>query len=69
MRALLKRVLSWALPGSPGLSLVLGYIEVKEMNREMGVPKLIVKSLFSPIIEPVFVPKVKYYLVLIQTRF
>ena len=41
-------VLYWALPGSPGLSLVLGDIQVKEMSREIGVSKLIVKCLFSP---------------------
>ena len=40
-----------ALLGSPwlsGLSLVLGDIQVKEMSREIGVSKLIVKCLFSP---------------------
>ena len=41
-------VLPWALPGSPRLSLVLGGMQVKEMSREMGVSKLIVKCLFSP---------------------
>jgi len=39
--------LFWALPGSPGLSLVLGDIQVKEMSREIGVSKLIVKCIFS----------------------
>ena len=37
-----------ALLGSAGLSLVLGDIQVKEMSREIGVSKLIVKCLFSP---------------------
>ena len=37
-----------ALLGSPGLSLVLGDIQVKEMSRDIGVSKLIVKCLFSP---------------------
>ena len=41
-------VLFWALPGSPGLCLVLGEIQVKEMSREIGVSKLIVNCLFSP---------------------
>ena len=48
MRTLFAPVLSWTLPGSPGLSLVLGDIQVKEMSREIGVSKLIVKCLFSP---------------------
>ena len=39
-------VLSWALPGSPGLSLVLGDLKVKEMSSEMGVPKMIVNGSF-----------------------
>ena len=39
--------LSQALLGSPGLSLVLGDMQVKEMSREIGVSKLIVKCLFS----------------------
>ena len=30
------------------LPLILGDIEVKEMSREIGVSKLIVKCLFSP---------------------
>ena len=37
-----------ALLGSPRLSLVLVGMQVKEMSREMGVSKLIVKCLFSP---------------------
>ena len=36
-------MLSWALPGSPGLSLVLDGMQVKGMSREMGVSKLIVR--------------------------
>ena len=48
MRALFAPVLSWALPSSPGLSLLLGDMQIKEMSREMGVSKLIVKYLFSP---------------------
>ena len=39
-------VLYWALPGSPGLSLVLGDMQVKKMSREIGVSKLIVKCFF-----------------------
>ena len=41
-------VLYWDLPGSPGLPLVLGDIQVKEMSRDIGVSKLFVKCLFSP---------------------
>ena len=48
MRAFFAPVLSWTLPGSPGLSLVLGDMQIKEMSREMGFSKLIVKCLFSP---------------------
>ena len=36
MRAFFTPVFSWALPGSPGLSSVLGDMQVKEMSREMG---------------------------------
>ena len=36
-----------ALPCSPGFSIVLVDIHVKEMSREMGVSKLNVKCLFS----------------------
>ena len=48
MRALFAPVLSWTLPGSPGLSLVIGDMQIKEMSIEMGFSKLIVKCLFSP---------------------
>ena len=47
MRALFMPMLSLALLGSSGLSPVLGDLQVKEMRREMGVPKIIVKCLFS----------------------
>ena len=40
---ILTPMLSWALPGSPGLSLVLDGMQVKGMSREMGVSKLIVR--------------------------
>ena len=42
-------VLYWALPGSPGLSSVLGDMQVKEMSREMGFSQLIARCIFSPI--------------------
>ena len=48
MRAFFTPVPPWALPGSPGLSLVLGGIQVKEMSREMVVSKLNIRCLFCP---------------------
>ena len=50
MRAFFTPVFSWALPGSPGLSSVLGDMQVKEMSREMGFSKLITRCIFSPIL-------------------
>ena len=50
MRAFFTPVFSSALPGSPGLSSVLGDMQVKEMSREMGFSKLIARCIFSPIL-------------------